>query len=317
MEPEKKRHHFVPKAYLKTFCDEKGKLLVYRKDSPEKVLKMAPDAIGFERHYYSQPLPGGGRDTNTLENIFSELEGKWPALANRLSIGKNVNDELETLFQFMALQRVRVPASRDVTEAKLSNLVRRTMHRMHAAGQLPPMPSGLKLSDINITIDPHQSIHGMVDQLQREVLDVMSRAGFWAVRNETGRPFFTSDNPVIWFDPNMAEDKVRPYAIKPRGDFILVFPVSPTLVIFGSPKHKKVFSREGLRYSTAPDEAWVARTNQAVAKFAYETVFAQRPGEEEVIRMYASKSPVWDPSGKGNQMVFGRRVPLQKWSPGS
>jgi hypothetical protein len=317
MEPEKKRHHFVPKAYLKAFCNEEGKLLVYRKDSPERVLKMAPDAIAFEKYYYSQPLPDGGRDTNTLENMFSELEGKWPALAKKLSNCKNVNDELETLFQFMALQRVRVPASRDVTEAKLSNLVRKTIHRMHAAGQLPPMPSGLKLSDISITIDPHQSIHGMVDQLQREVLDVMSRAGFWAVRNETDRPFFTSDNPVIWFDPNMAEDKVRPYVIKPQGDFILVFPVSPTLVIFGSPKHKEVFSREGLRYSTAPDEAWVARTNRAVAKFAYEAVFAQRPGEEEVIRMYASKSPVWDHSGKGDQMVFGRRVPLQKWSPRS
>lgn len=27
MEPKKKRHHFVPKAYLKAFCDAKGKLL--------------------------------------------------------------------------------------------------------------------------------------------------------------------------------------------------------------------------------------------------------------------------------------------------
>lgn len=108
------------------------------------------------------------------------------------------------------------------------------MRRMHAAGQLPPMPPELKLSDVNISIDPHQSIHGMVDQLQREVMDVMARAGFWAVRNETGRPFITSDNPVIWFDPNVPEDEVRPYAIKLRGDFILVFPVSPILVIFGS-----------------------------------------------------------------------------------
>ncbi|MGQ3085351.1 MAG: DUF4238 domain-containing protein [Hydrogenophaga sp.] len=317
MEQEKRRHHFVPKAYLKAFCDAKGKLLVYRKDSPEKVLKMAPDAIGFEKHYYSQPLPGGGRDTNTLENMFSDLERKWPALATKLSNGEDINDELGTLIEFLALQRVRVPASRDVTEAELASQVKKTMHRMHAAGQLPPMPAELKLSDINISIDPHKSIHGMVDQLQREVLDVIDRAGFWAVRNETGRPFITSDNPVVWFDPNVPEEKARPYAIKPRGDFILVFPVSPTLVIFGSPKHKEVFSREGLRYSTVPDEAWVARTNQAVAKFAYETVFAQRPGEEEVIRMYASKSPVWDPAGKGRQMVFGRRAPLKKWSPRS
>jgi len=314
MEPEKKRHHFVPKAYLKAFCDAKGKLLVYRKDSPEKVLKMAPDAIGFEKHYYSQPLPNGGRDTNTLENMFSVLESKWPALATKLSNGEDINDELDAVLGFVALQRVRVPASRDVKEARLSDLVKRTMHRLHAAGKLPPMPPKLKLSDINISIDPHQSIHGMGEQLQSEVLEVMDRAGFWAVRNSTGRPFLTSDNPVIWFDETKPENAIRPYAVNPRGTFILVFPVSPTLVLLGSPKHKHVFSREGLLYSMAPNEEWVARTNQAVAKFAYEAIFAQRTGEEEVIRRYADESPVWDPAGKGFQMVFGPRTALPKWS---
>ncbi len=193
MEQEKKRHHFVPKAYLKAFCNPEGRVLVYRKDKPEKVLKMAPDAIGFERHYYSQPLPEGQQDTNTLENMFSELEGQWPSLASKLSNGEDVNDLLSVLFEFLALQRIRVPASRDVTEAKLSNVVKKTLQELHAAGQLPAMPPGLKLSDINVSIDPHQSIHGMVVQLQSEVAHVMDRAGFWAVRNETGRPFLTSD----------------------------------------------------------------------------------------------------------------------------
>lgn len=66
-------------------------------------MKMAPDAIGFEKHYYSQPLPGGGRDTNTLENMFSDLERKWPALATKRSNGEDINDELGTLIEFLAL----------------------------------------------------------------------------------------------------------------------------------------------------------------------------------------------------------------------
>ncbi|KQW60469.1 DUF4238 domain-containing protein [Variovorax sp. Root411] len=291
MEPEKKRHHFVPKAYLKAFCNAEGKLLVYRKDDPENVLKMAPDAIGFEKYYYAQPLPGGGRDTNMLENMFSELEGQWPALAARLTNGEDVNDQLSVLLEFIALQRVRVPASRDVTEGALANLVKQTLNRMHLAGELPPMPAGLGLSDVTVAIDPHQSIHGMVTHLQLEVAGIIDRAGFWAVRNETGRPFLTSDNPVIWFDETQPEDARRPYAIKSQGPFILVFPVSPTLVILGAPNHKEVFSRYGLRYSAAPTEDWVAWINEEVSRFAYEAVFAQREGEEEVVKRHQELPP--------------------------
>lgn len=315
MEPEKKRHHFVPKAYLKAFCDAKGKLLVYRKDDPEKVLKMVPEAIGFEKYYYAQPLPDGSRDTNTLENMFSELEGRWPALATKLSNGEDVSDQLSVLLEFIALQRVRVPASRDVTEAALANLVKLTLNQMHTAGELPAMPAGLSLNDFIVAIDPHQSIHGMVAQLQVEVADIMNRAGFWAVLNKTGRPFLTSDNPVIWFDETQPEDTRRPYAVESQGSFILIFPVSPTLVILGSPAHKKNFSQHGLQYSTAPTEDWVAWINEEVSRFAYETVFAQREGEEEVVRRFANESPVLGQTEGDPQMVFGPRASLPKWSP--
>lgn len=56
--------------------------------------------------------------------------------STKLSNGEDGNDELVTLFELLALERVRVPASRDVTEAKLSNLMKKTMHRMHANGRL-------------------------------------------------------------------------------------------------------------------------------------------------------------------------------------
>jgi hypothetical protein len=32
---DKKRHHYVPKAYLRFFCDANGKLRVYVKDRPD------------------------------------------------------------------------------------------------------------------------------------------------------------------------------------------------------------------------------------------------------------------------------------------
>jgi hypothetical protein len=68
---EKKRHHYIPITYLKNFTDNAGRVFAYRKDEVEPPLYLAPSEIAFERYYYSQPLPDGGRDNNTFEDFFS------------------------------------------------------------------------------------------------------------------------------------------------------------------------------------------------------------------------------------------------------
>ena len=56
-----------------------------------------------------------------------------------------MNDQLERIFEFMALQRVRAPASRDAAEAVLAQTVKGTMKVMLANGRMPPPPPGLEL----------------------------------------------------------------------------------------------------------------------------------------------------------------------------
>lgn len=208
----KKRHHFVPKAYLRAFANDKGRVLVYRKDEPQKVLAVAPDATAFERYYYSQPTPEGGLDHNRLEDEFSKLEGVWPPLVSALHKGENVNDSLLNLFQFIILQRVRVPAARDATEARLAGEVHQLMLDLTASGRLPPPPPELagRLDAVVVSIDPHKSIHGMVDDIKAAQW-VFDNVGLCAIRNKTATPFLTSDNPVIWFDPSLPLADQEPY----------------------------------------------------------------------------------------------------------
>jgi Protein of unknown function (DUF4238) len=71
---EKKRHHYIPITYLNNFTDAGGRVFAYRKDAPETPLHLRPSEIAFERYYYSQPLPGGWRDNNSLEDGFSTIE---------------------------------------------------------------------------------------------------------------------------------------------------------------------------------------------------------------------------------------------------
>lgn len=320
---QKKRHHFVPKAYLNPFCDQRGRLLVYRKDNPQDPLHVAPDATQFRRYYYSQPTSEGGQDNNTLEAFFSTIESDWPETVGKLHRREYVNDRLESIFQFMALQRVRVPAARDATEAMLAQTVKDTMKVMLANGELPPPPHGLEdlPNQIQVSIDPHRSIHAMVATMQG-MGRLYSMLGFAAVHNATARIFLTSDNPVLWFDPSLPFDAQRPYTINPDGGpAFLVFPVSPKLALVGSTEYKDTFSRHGLMHSDVPDETWVDLINAQVCRFAYEAVIARSAGQEEVIAKYADVSPVHEAVtqqvGKGmatiHRQVFGPRVAKPKW----
>lgn len=320
---EKKRHHFVPKAYLKAFCNSKGRVLVYRKDEPQKALPLDPNATQFRNYYYSQPKPDGGQDNNTLEDLFSSIESDWPETVARLAARGDVNDRLANIFEFMSLQRVRVPASRDVAEAIDSHMVKSTLALLLAQGELPPLPPGLEElpSRVEVAIDPHRSIHAMATMIQA-MARLYSYIGLAVVHNKTGLPFLSSDNPVLWFDPSVPFEEQKPYSVNlDSGPVMMIFPVSPRLVILGGNEYSKYYARHGLRHIETDDEEWVRRINEQVCRFAYEAVLASAPGQEELISRYADKSPVLEtttqPGTEGmltvHRHVFGKRIPKPKW----
>ena len=165
---EKKRHHYVPKAYLRAFCDNDGKLWAFAKDEPSAPFRASPGGIAHERYYYSQPLSGGGQENEQLENLFSTIESEWPPIVARWLGGDPANDKLEVVFQFIATMCTRIPAARDAIEAWLANSVKETGRHLERRGKLPPMPAELSRGwdDVVVSIDPHQSLHAMVPLIQ-------------------------------------------------------------------------------------------------------------------------------------------------------
>lgn len=310
---QKKRHHYVPEAYLRAFCDARGRVKVHPKHEGAEPYFTSPNGTGVRRYYYSQPTPEGGTDNNRLEDFFSTLEGRWPPLVKRMEGRENVNSDLSIIFEFAALQRVRVPASRDATEMKLARSVKRDLLALHAAGRLPPIPAQIgSLDDVDVAIDPNQSIHGMVTDIRGPVSQVFSRIGLCLVHNDTPRPFLTSDNPVIWFDPSVSDDEQRPYDVAPDGPILFLFPISPTMLLMGTDGHKSAFSVEGLLHVDAPNEEWVLRTNEAICRYGHEVIYASASTQEDVIKRYVDTSPVSD-SGDGSHMIFGRLSKLPIW----
>jgi hypothetical protein len=319
---DKKRHHYVPKAYLRSFCDDFGKVLVYRKDDPSKGISLSPNNTAFHKYYYSQPTPDGGTDHNALEDCFSKIEEKWPGIVIRLHRQEDVNDSQEDIFQFMALQRVRVPASRDVVEKIEGERTKVIVRRLDAEGKLPPKPKGFEdiLDHVEAPINPHLSIHAM-PRIIKGIGQVFSRIGIGVLHNKTAIPFLTSDNPVAWFDPSIPELNLKPYVLKPDGPIVLLFPVSSSMLIYGHTSILKRYVAEGLGHADLPDAGFVEMINRQVCRFGYQAIFAQKMGQEKLIQKHAELSPTvrFDKIATGKdqrvifEMVFGKRERKPKW----
>lgn len=323
----KKRHHYVPKAYLKSFCNDEGKFYVYRKDDPENELPpLTPSNVGLHQRYYSQPLPDGGYDHDKLEDCFNEYETKWPGIVERFRAKENVNDVLDTIYAFIGLQRARVPAARDACEKVLADGVKAFTRQMDAAGKLPPPPEGFEniLDQVDVAIDPHQSIHAMVNII-KGIGELLNRIGIGVLHNITKVPFLTSDNPVIWFDPSLPEGEMRPYTVRLNGQIVLIFPVAPDLMIYGHSTKREQFARYGLCYGELDDVAIVKEMNQQICRFAYESVYSSKSGVGNLVKKYANVSPVIQSetistsSGQffHSQFVWGQRTRKPKWEPRS
>lgn len=321
-QPIKKKHHYVPVSYLKAFCSEDEMLAVYRKDAPTEPFRKRPDDVAFHKYYYAQPLPDGDRDTNLLEDRFSELEGKWPPIVDALAAREIVNDKLEDIFAFVALQRARVPAARDAAEQILAAAVMATARQLEAEGKFPPPPKGLEnlLDDVVVSIDPHQSIHAM-PQIIRTMGQVFHRVGLVVLHNQTDRDFITSDNPVIYFDPAISNEALRPYSLQPNGDVVLMMPVAPKLMFFGTSWDEARFAEHGIEHYAIVDRDKVATMNEKLVRFAYEAVYAGQEPDEGMIRAHAAQSPILKvthlPLSSGRSVllehVFGPRLKLPKW----
>lgn len=314
-----KRHHYVPVTYLRNFTDQRGRVYVYRKDDPEKPLPLRPQEAGLERYYYSQFADDGTRDDDQLEAAFNLFENLWPSIVEGLSSRQAEFRNSDYLIAFMAMSRVRVPAFRDAIELQLARSVGNHAKLLYKAGELAPLPEGHEdlLEKLLVSIDPQKSIEAMA-HLARPIGMLLAHLEMEAVHNQTGIPFITSDNPLIYFDPTVPESRMLPYTVLPQGPVEALFPVTPNLLVRA---HSR-FSGHGVQHRDTDNARWVRRVNRLTAKFAYKAVFASTAEVATLVRTHASKSPVLefheeDVASGGilafSQFVFGKRPIKTPW----
>jgi hypothetical protein len=205
-----------------------------------------------------------------------------------------------------------------MAEVSRAESVKATIRLLDRQGKLPPKPEGFEdiLDNLAVSIDPHQSLHAM-PVLAQAFGTVISQLSFEVVHNKTDVSFLTSDNPVIYFNPTVYEEKVLPYQVRPpHGSIELLFPIDPETVLRGQT------GLPGMHHIAFSDRRAVKRINRFVARFGYRFVFARDSSHAPLIGKYARTSPVLKtvtlPTPTGgtlifSECVFGPRPIKPKW----
>ncbi|WP_417465659.1 DUF4238 domain-containing protein [Kordiimonas sp.] len=324
---KKRKHHFLPKTYLKNFSDKNGDIWTYRLEQANNPFRVRYEEAGHIRDYYAEPSLKDGIDHNRLEDHFSEnVEAHWPSIVNLIERGADLSPtQVTNLISFVILQRVRVPALRDFVELSLANMVRLRTMELEASGELPPAPEVLRTNGrtdwekISFAIDPHRSLLSL-PHLATGMADVIDSLGFSILQNTTNLSFITTDNPVCYYTPSKKK-QFRPYTISGIGTPLeLLFPITRDLCLVGQSHLRRTFGSNGIFYIEIKTTKEVADINDTLSRFAYQFAYTNDHANAGVIQKHAHFAPVpcFSSNDLGHHFVefsFGPRPNKPKWSP--
>jgi hypothetical protein len=244
-QPEKKRHHTVPRLYLKRFSRNGKQVGVFNKRTGIGILLPLADAC-VENHFYkanisvvTRPIDGEQYSINGTfveDPLLSTLETKYgPKLStfiDHISSRKRITDEQKDDLAFhIAIQWLRTQGIRDELSRFGSSLADKVASQF--PGEVPePLASQLK----------QLRKMGSEEGSRKEHLKAILDPGLWRVfshavkerhwmilSNMTDFPFYTSDSPVniIPYGQDMFENSG--HITTPKSE--LVFPITPQYLL--------------------------------------------------------------------------------------
>lgn len=217
-----KRQHYVPQHYLRGFSNLNKKeyyLYVYNKEN----IKVYPSNIRkicYENYFYDF------NKFQLIENKLSLLEYKFSKILRNIIANNDLNDlsidDKEVLSKFIAIQELRTPEFRIITEEiyreYLCDLLKKNMPNINTENM-----KFFKPFLRNTHVDSMFST--FYTEIYNDILNEMS----WKLCiNNTDKPFWTSDNPCARY--NKLEFENNDIKLKWE-DSQLHFPLSDKLLL--------------------------------------------------------------------------------------
>lgn len=219
------QQHFVTRAYLQGFADEKGQLHIYERGKQKPFVAVA-DKAARQRNYYSVKGKDGKFDDRIETFLDEQVES--PAMKVLKDLSEKGDqpswDDRISLARWMAFQELRTPLQRGGIEEAAQKLIERIMEMMAATpGALENaleelkkqgreqnvtaerLREGIQADAFSIHINPVLSLEMMT--IAEEIAPWFAEMQWTLLTAAEDVAFVTSDHPVLRNDP----DEHSPY----------------------------------------------------------------------------------------------------------
>jgi hypothetical protein len=226
----KRKHHFVPKFYLKGFQSEPNRLHLYNLDRRRAILNVSLRDQCYQHRFYGK--------TDEVEDVLMEMEKRIAPVvretAERQILPSPRSASRSLLFEFAVLQSLR-------TTATAKRIHRSSGEFTQAVWGRAAKAESDDLDELLISTD--EAILMALRQLPH-VLKVSSDLEMHLVCTTGSQRFATSDNPVFKYNLYCEGTKGRGTVGWGQGGFHLFLPLSPaTLLILYDPRVYRVGTR--------------------------------------------------------------------------
>jgi hypothetical protein len=208
----KRRHHFLPEAYLRGFANKEDSnwLWLYEKGS-SKVVRSSPKDVFVRKDFYAVELGEKEKDFNKIENVISDFENLTIPSVRKITNKEDLSDhDIKNVADFVAFCINRVPTFQHSVNRMGETMARETARILSKRDVFLPTPPSLGAD---------KTVH---DLLEEGVIKVEVKSPFrlammgaftgtsevllemdWCfLQSEPGFRFITSDNPVAIADPD-------------------------------------------------------------------------------------------------------------------
>ncbi|MBI1882844.1 MAG: DUF4238 domain-containing protein [Chlamydiae bacterium] len=295
----KKKHHYIPVAYLKRFVSPSECLWVYNKNNSE-VFEEKPEAIAYENDYFTFINENGQKDSETLENLITDMENETlPVIKKILNKQSLTDSEMITFSFFVALMQIRAPNFRDNVGEAFSGINKKILQMLAAdekafersvkaieekTGKTIGMPFEEYRKTVlhfdknfEMRMNPQVGITTSLSLLKKFArIFKQMHWGFFEASDEN--KFITGDNPFNYIDPSYKRVSFYGYGLGNK-NIEVTLPLSKDICAFGSWKLDASYYKA--------DNQLVKEFNRRTASASWRFIFSSL--KSEGLRSLATK----------------------------
>jgi Protein of unknown function (DUF4238) len=238
--PEKKKQHYVPRFYLKSFSDNSGKTInLFNLERKQSIRGASLKNQCYEKYFYGEEPE--------IENSLGKIEGIAAKIIRDIisenDIPKRFSSQHNAILSFILLQYARTKYSEE-SEIEMTNKLVNSI--------IEKDPRFMNNKDNDIKISMKNAIINKLKSMAQSI-PIAWDLHFMLLVNKTRTNFITSDNPVVFY--NQACERavgISNTGLASKG-LQIFFPLSPKhlLIFFDSQVYQPIKNNNSDSYITS------------------------------------------------------------------